>query len=112
MTSIIGLWVALRKTLMQTRRLLKRMGEGAGVDIEPDEQTVLCEETMKIPGVVCAGVPGAGGVDAVYALTLGSAARKQVEKHWSSWTKRTVCPLQLTGEKGQNAGIRNEVLPW
>ena len=47
------------KTLFtQSRKLLKRMGQYAGVEIEPDEQTVLADATEKIPGVLSAGVPG------------------------------------------------------
>lgn len=36
------------------------MGEGAGVPIEPDEQTALADATASLPGVLAAGVPGAG----------------------------------------------------
>ena len=37
------------------------MGDMAGVGIEPDSQTALVDATIdNIPGVLCAGVPGAG----------------------------------------------------
>jgi phosphomevalonate kinase len=38
---------------------------------------------MKIPGVVLAGVPGAGGYDAVFAITLGELARDKVVEQWN-----------------------------
>jgi phosphomevalonate kinase len=40
------------------RRLLRSMGDMAGVPIEPIEQTQLLDEMHSIPGVVFAGVPG------------------------------------------------------
>jgi len=62
------LW-KLRGHFETSRRLLKKMGDYAGVGIEPAEQTRLCDATALLPGVVAAGVPGAGGVDAIFAIT-------------------------------------------
>ena len=59
----------LRAQFQNARRLLKKMGEKAHVGIEPDEQTALADATAELPGVVSAGVPGAGGVDALFAIT-------------------------------------------
>ena len=59
----------LRSLFQTTRRLLKKMGDSAGVGIEPETQTALCDATMALPGVVAAAVPGAGGNDAIFALT-------------------------------------------
>jgi phosphomevalonate kinase len=59
----------LRTLFTTTRRLLKKMGDSAGVGIEPEAQSRLCDATMALPGVVAAAVPGAGGNDAVFALT-------------------------------------------
>lgn len=59
----------LRGFFENSRRLLKKMGDSAGVGIEPDAQTTLCDATADLPGVVAAGVPGAGGVDAIFAIT-------------------------------------------
>jgi len=60
-------------------------------------------------------VPGAGGVDAIFALTLGPHARSAVEGLWAAWSKRTVCPLMLTaqGASDPSPGIRAETfLGW
>ncbi len=46
------------------------MGEGAGVPIEPPEQTKLSDATLELEGVAMAGVPGAGGYDAVIIRNL------------------------------------------
>ncbi len=63
----------------EVRRLLKRMGDKAGVSIEPDEQTALCDETMAIDGVVFSGVPGAGGVDAAFAVVRKNSEEEEGE---------------------------------
>ncbi len=73
---VIDTWVSVRQLLLQSRRLLKAMGRGAGVDIEPDEQTTLADSTLALPGVLASGVPGAGGVDAIYAITIGPSGEK------------------------------------
>ena len=108
--NIVNEWVTLRRLLKDSRRLLKSMGEQANVDIEPDDQTHLAEATLSSPGVLAAGVPGAGGVDAIYALTLGPRARGHVEKLWSEWSTRTVCPLLLSaqGQSDSTPGVRVE----
>ncbi|KAJ8560267.1 hypothetical protein K7X08_004325 [Anisodus acutangulus] len=60
-----------------------KMGEAAGIPIEPESQTHLLDTTMSMEGVLLAGVPSAGGFDAVFAVTLG-ASNKNVTKTWSS----------------------------
>lgn len=94
---------ALRQLFTTARSLLKKMGECAGVGIEPDEQTRLADATAAIPGVLCAGVPGAGGVDAIFCLVLTGAARDKVEQLWSTWhspagSPTVVCPLMLQSD--------------
>ena len=96
---------AVRKLFTKARSLLKRMGECAGVGIEPDEQTRLANATEAVPGVLCAGVPGAGGVDAIFCLVLTPAAREKVESLWSTWrdvngAPTVVCPLMLQADSG------------
>eukprot|EP00978_Attheya_sp_CCMP212_P035702 scaffold156990_cov56-Attheya_sp.AAC.1 len=49
------------------------MGELAGVPIEPPSQTQLANATLALPGVLCAGVPGAGGYDALYCIYIRGA---------------------------------------
>lgn len=51
--------------------------------IEPESQTQLLDATMNMEGVLFAGVPGAGGFDAVFAVTLGNSS-SNVAKEWSS----------------------------
>jgi len=110
---LVHQWANLRGLFIESRRLLKSMGEQAGVGIEPDEQSELANRTQELLGVLSAGVPGAGGVDALYAITLGFDARARIEKLWSEWSARTVCPLILTAESGSEVGVRVEThLAW
>lgn len=48
--------------------MLKEMGIQSKVEIEPDQQTLLADATCTLPGVISAGVPGAGGYDALFAI--------------------------------------------
>ena len=49
----------IRKLFKRTRFWLKRMGDNAGVGIEPDASSALADRTESLVGVLCAGVPGA-----------------------------------------------------
>lgn len=53
------------------------------MQIEPESQTQLLDATMNMEGVLLAGVPGAGGFDAIFAVTLGDSG-SNVTKMWSS----------------------------
>jgi phosphomevalonate kinase len=113
-----GVLLEIKKSFATMRHLLKTMGNAARVDIEPDSQTQLCDETEKLPGVLCCGVPGAGGVDAVFAIVLCPAARIGVEKMWSGWAQSSgsgtaVCPLLLRAEiDPRESGARVEDLAF
>ncbi|KAM3233225.1 phosphomevalonate kinase, peroxisomal isoform X2 [Capsicum annuum] len=72
-----------RDVMLGIRYYMRKMGEAAGIPIEPESQTHLLDTTMRLEGVLLAGVPGAGGFDAVFAVTLG-ASSKNVTKTWSS----------------------------
>ncbi|ETW06980.1 phosphomevalonate kinase, variant 1 [Aphanomyces invadans] len=48
----------MRQTFLTIRGYLRDMGDLAGVQIEPADQTALIDATMDVPGVLFAGVPG------------------------------------------------------
>lgn len=50
------------------------MGKESSVPIEPDTQTALLEATLKVDGVLIAGVPGAGGYDAIFCIIADDGA--------------------------------------
>lgn len=96
--------------------------------IEPPVQTKLVDATSALPGVLCAGVPGAGGVDAVFAIVIHTDAEAGVRDLWASWlvgdtnseseegrdTGAVVCPLLLTASEGGIEGgvLSSRKLPW
>eukprot|EP00977_Amphora_coffeiformis_P007304 scaffold1581_cov169-Amphora_coffeaeformis.AAC.40 len=97
-TEIGKLMLELRATAEESRRHLKAMGDLAGVPIEPDEQTALVDATLKVPGVIAALVPGAGGYDAIACLHVNHPrVRHAVADFWCAWPHASVCPLTVQG---------------
>lgn len=80
--TIIKALLGARNAMLEIRHHMRLMGEAAGVPIEPDSQTKLLDATMNMEGVLLAGVPGAGGFDAVFAVTLGDSTNNVI-KSWS-----------------------------
>ncbi|KAL7111867.1 hypothetical protein ACP275_05G116700 [Erythranthe tilingii] len=74
-----------RDAMLVIRCNMRKMGESAGIPIEPESQTQLLDATMNTEGVLLAGVPGAGGFDAVFAITLGDSSSKVIQL-WSSFS--------------------------
>jgi phosphomevalonate kinase len=82
------------------------MGNESSVPIEPESQTSLLNDSRETPGVLIAGVPGAGGYDAIFciiaddAVGLGGTFGRLV----NAWANREVrvCPLLAREE---NSGI-------
>ncbi|CAM9769070.1 unnamed protein product, partial [Phaeothamnion confervicola] len=141
-TSVQARLIMLRSIFTQIRRLLQQMGAQAGVGIEPPQQTRLLDTTAGLPGVLCAGVPGAGGADAVFAIVVHESAAAGVHELWAGWNKgsnaraagptaagsvgeggggsdaaaadMSVCPLLLmTAGSGPEAGVAvNGDLAW
>ena len=88
-------------SFLEIRKSLKQMGDAARVPIEPDEQTALCDATMKIPGVVTALVPGAGGYDAIACLYVDRPyVLEDIGKLWATYTDPVICPLGLRASTG------------
>ena len=85
----------LRMAFLECRQNLKGMGKSAGVPIEPDEQSALADATMKLPGVIAAGVPGAGGYDALFAIYVKGPETND----GSSDQVRDEMRLEIFGEK-------------
>ena len=85
-----------------SRRLLREMGEAAGVPVEPPAQTSLADDTLREAGVVAAGVPGAGGFDALFAVIVDvGGVRGAVEARWLGRGGGGLTPLPLhEGDRG------------
>lgn len=82
--AIIKALLGSRNAMLGIRNHMRQMGEAAGIPIEPESQTRLLDVTMDMEGVLLAGVPGAGGFDAIFAITLGDSS-SNVSKTWSSF---------------------------
>ncbi|KAG2388797.1 hypothetical protein C9374_000236 [Naegleria lovaniensis] len=90
--SIIESMLTIRTSFNDIRSKLKYMGEQAeNVPIEPNPQTKLLNETMNANGCLIAGVPGAGGYDAVFSVLFapnGEAlkiVKTNVEQVWKNF---------------------------
>lgn len=86
---IVKALLGVKDTMLEIRHHMRKMGEAAGIPIEPESQTRLLDSTMNIEGVLLAGVPGAGGFDAVFAVTLSEASDKVIQ----SWSRQNVLAL-------------------
>lgn len=80
---IVKALLGARDAMLKIRFHMRQMGDAAGIPIEPESQTRLLDVTMDTEGVLLGGVPGAGGFDAVFAITL-SDSNANLTKIWSS----------------------------
>ncbi|KAG6610199.1 phosphomevalonate kinase [Phytophthora cinnamomi] len=111
-----ALLLRISKAFSQFRQLMREMGNAAGVPIEPPEQTAILDATLAIPGVLVAGVPGAGGYDAICVVVLHESALHAVEDLWVQWPSfhpdSIICPLLcdidrgLTGSSSARSGLQ------
>ncbi|RUS30507.1 hypothetical protein BC938DRAFT_479303 [Jimgerdemannia flammicorona] len=84
---------AAASTFETIRSLIRRMSVLSDVPVEPVEQTRLLDACLAVPGVVMAGVPGAGGFDAIFCVVLSADAARGVERVWEDWREMSVSPL-------------------
>ncbi|KAJ3190336.1 phosphomevalonate kinase [Gaertneriomyces sp. JEL0708] len=94
---IHSMFCKLYNAFQAVRKHLRTMSTEADVPIEPAEQTRLLDACMDVPGIVLAGVPGAGGYDAIFCVAISKQARLTVQRTWETWTEMAVGPL-LTRE--------------
>jgi phosphomevalonate kinase len=113
----------LRMAFLESRQNLKGMGNAAGVPVEPDSQTALADATMKLPGVVAAGVPGAGGYDALFVIYVkgpptnegkSDQVRDDIGNLWRDMSNQdnntVVCPLSVRA--AGSGGLCASSLQW
>ncbi|XP_058069371.1 phosphomevalonate kinase, peroxisomal-like [Magnolia sinica] len=81
--AVIKSLLGARDAMLEIRFHMQQMGQAAGIPIEPESQTQLLDATMNLEGVLLAGVPGAGGFDSIFTITLGESS-SNVMKAWSS----------------------------
>ncbi|WVQ77613.1 phosphomevalonate kinase [Cryptococcus sp. DSM 104548] len=98
----------LAESLLRIRALLREMSDKSRVGIEPQEQSRLLDACGNVAGVLGGGVPGAGGYDALYLLTIDHPAPlTAIDDLWANWKEMDVCPLACAQSDG---GLRGEKL--
>jgi len=91
------------------RDLMRRMGNEAGAQIEPETQEAMLNELEKVPGVYGTVVPGAGGYDAAAVVMKDDAeTEKRVKEFLRSWSKEKGIQVRLLRVKGETQGVRTE----
>ncbi|KAF9971013.1 phosphomevalonate kinase [Actinomortierella ambigua] len=89
----VSLLLELHQTFETVRKYLREMSVLADVPIEPEVQTKLLDACLGANGVLMAGVPGAGGFDAIFCIVLSDKSRQEVEKIWAEFKEMSVGPL-------------------
>nr|QID77685.1 5-phosphomevalonate kinase [Cinnamomum camphora] len=100
--AIVKSLLGTRDAFLHIRYHMQQMGQTAGVPIEPESQTRLLDATMNMKGVLLAGVPGAGGFDAIFAITLGESGNNVAD----AWSKLSVLPM-LVREDPQGVSLES-----
>ncbi len=90
---------AFVKAFDNGRSITKQLGEMSNVEVEPDVCTELIEESKK-NGALVAKLPGAGGRDAIAALSLSAADLSMVKDFW-----KTKQELKVIGIETSNKGV-------
>ena len=91
---------------LQSGGCLSAMMGGGVLQIEPAEQTRVLDATMALPGVVFAGVPGAGGHDAVFAVVIGKRSWEGVDSCWGEAGILTLDTAEDSEGLRMQAGVR------
>ncbi|KAF9198762.1 phosphomevalonate kinase [Haplosporangium sp. Z 27] len=89
----MDLLIQIHQEFSSVRNYLREMSHLSEVPIEPEEQTRLLDACLTVPGVLMAGVPGAGGFDAIFCIVLSDESREGVERVWSNYKDMSVGPL-------------------
>jgi phosphomevalonate kinase len=103
--------LALAAALAASRALLAAMGRAAGVGVEPPEQARLADATAAVRGVVGAGVPGAGGADALFAVVV-AGAEGAVEAAWAAYGRAGANVTPLLAGEGAACGEPGAGVAW
>lgn len=94
---------AVTQLCYNVRASLCEISRLSGVPIEPPKQTALLDELMKkVPQIIYASVPGAGGDDAIFALAPRQKCGEQLSseiktKFLPNHPELALLPVKLTG---------------
>ena len=94
--SVVETLLTIRETFQSIRALLRTLTVLTGTPIEPSQQTRILDACSEVPGVLIAGIPGAGGFDAIFCIVLSEDAKHRVESLWQTWKPINIVPLIQT----------------
>ncbi|KAI7908196.1 ribosomal protein S5 domain 2-type protein [Cokeromyces recurvatus] len=103
--------ISLVNDFNHVRSLLQTMSKLSDVPIEPEEQTRLLDASTHVPGVVMAGVPGAGGYDAIFCIVLSEQSKQNVYKVWESWKELNIGPLLSQADSHGVTSVKLDDIP-
>eukprot|EP00659_Diplonema_papillatum_P018341 gene18341-28267_t len=110
-----ALLVAARDAFSEARKCLRAIGREASVPVEPAQQTELLDRTIRgVPGTLAVGCPGAGGFDAVFAVSVSPDAASRLPLFWSAYSAPDhdiaagdVCALAVQQDKAAGLDVRS-----
>ena len=86
-----------REAFNRGRVITKKLGLLSNVGIEPDDCTALIEDSVK-HGAFVAKLPGAGGKDAISALSIGQKSQSALYRFWKSKKELSVLDVRFTSD--------------
>ncbi|RKO96223.1 hypothetical protein CXG81DRAFT_28553 [Caulochytrium protostelioides] len=100
--SVNAVAAAMTVNMAGIRLLWAELGQRSGVAVEPPAQTALLDHLQRtVPGLVAAGVPGAGGGDAIFGLVLGEAARDALDAALAAYPQLVIrLPVDVDARAG------------
>ena len=83
--------IHMQRVFRRIRESLRTLGLGAKCPVEPLEYEAVLNCISDIKGVICAGCPGSGGYDAIFAVVKG-LENKRLVQHFLSHTVENQLP--------------------
>jgi phosphomevalonate kinase len=78
---------------LESLKILKLITSYSEAPIIPQKSLDIIYETLKLPGILLASVPGAGGYDAIYCICLSEECRNNVVEVWRNDSQFDIYPL-------------------
>ncbi|GLB37054.1 putative GHMP kinase family. Mevalonate kinase subfamily protein [Lyophyllum shimeji] len=111
---IISKFYEAHEVSQAIRAEMRKMGDLAGVPIEPKEQTQLLDACISLAGIIGGGVPGAGGYDAIWLLVCDPVDAspdvrplERVQQTWSEYKDLDVSPLSCVESLAGGARVES-----
>jgi phosphomevalonate kinase len=87
------LLIGINNLGLESLQILKSISAYSEAPIIPQKSLDIIYETLKLPGILLASVPGAGGYDAIYCICVSEECRNNVVEFWRNETQFDIYPL-------------------